>query len=87
MLVKNTVLTLLLVQGFTTMTNSLAYRTLVTEHKNLSFDAPEGRVSVRKQAGAFVVTVERYTPTNVTRMAFKTIRGALIAYDEAKGLI
>lgn len=67
--------------------NLTAHRTLVTEHKNLTYDAQGGRVTVRKQSGQYIVTIERYHPSNTTPMYFKTMRGAMIAFDGAKDLV
>lgn len=66
---------------------TLAHRELVTKHNTMSYEGLDGRITCRKQSGSYIVTIERYNPTNITRMPFKTLRGALIAFDEAKGLI
>jgi hypothetical protein len=69
------------------MTNSLAHRTLTTEHKNLIHNGLDGRVSVRKHQGEYIVHIERYSPSNHTYQSFKTLRGALIAFEGSKGLV
>lgn len=64
---------------------TLAHRELVTKHNTLSYNSTDGRISVRKHQGRFIVRIERYNPSHVNYMDFATMRGALIALDGAKG--
>lgn len=66
---------------------TLAHRELTTKHLTMTTEGRDGRVTCRKTNGQYIVTVERYQPSNINRMVFKTLRGALIAYDNVKGLI
>jgi hypothetical protein len=67
--------------------NPTAYKEIVSEHKTYAYVTPYGRVSCRKTNGQYKVVVEDFEMANTNRMTFKTLRGALIALEGAKGLI
>lgn len=70
------------------MTNTaVAYREIVSKHKTFAYTSPIGRVAARKVRGEYIVTVENFETRTVNRMVFKTMRGCMIAFDEARGLV
>lgn len=69
------------------MNPATAHKELVTKHTTMAHFTQNGRIAARKQDGVYIVTIENFETKHVSRMQFKTLRGALIAFDEARGLI
>jgi hypothetical protein len=69
------------------MNSTLAHREIVSKHNTYDHVTNLGRVSARKVRGEYVVTIEQFGSRPQAPMHFKTLRGALIAFEGAKGLI
>lgn len=69
------------------MTYDTAHKELVTKHGTYARVTDIGRVSARKVRGEYIVTIEQFGSPPQAPMHFKTLRGAMIAYEGAKGLI
>lgn len=63
------------------------HKELVTAHGTYSYVTRYGRVSCRKTNGQYKVVVEDFETGIRPPMTFKTLRGAMIALEESKGLI
>lgn len=66
------------------MNYATAHKELVSRHNTMSFLSDIGRVSVRKNAGCYIVRAENFESQHVSSMSFATLRGAMIAADELK---
>jgi len=69
------------------MSPTTLHRELVTKHNTYSYTTNLGRVAARKTRGEYIVTIEQFGSRPQAPMHFKTLRGALIALEGAKGLI
>lgn len=69
------------------MNHPSAYKELVTNHNTYAHVTDLGRVSARKCAGEYIITIEQFGERTQAPMHFKTLKGALTAFEGAKGLI
>lgn len=68
-----------------TIDRTSAHRTLVTEHNTLSYESELARVSLRKDAGAFRVTLKDKYYSKTTKRDYATLNGAVCAAEMFTG--
>lgn len=64
-----------------TIDRTSAHRTLVTEHNTLAYESELARVSVRRYAPAFRVTLHDKTYTKTSKKDYATLNGAVLAAE------
>lgn len=67
-----------------TTSRPIAYRKLTSKHETLKWMTNNGRLTVRKTAGKYVVTLEDFHTHNVVRTSFATIGGAMVYVDNMR---
>lgn len=64
-----------------TINKGTAHKNLVTKHETMRWESPQGRLSLRKTDGRYVVRLEDYEYGKVTKQTFATLPGALVAAE------
>lgn len=64
-----------------TIDRQSAHRTLVTEHNTLAYESRLARVSLRRYAPAFRLTLHDKTYAKTTKRDYATLNGAVMAAE------
>lgn len=67
-----------------TLNRTTANKKLQGKHETLKWMTNNGRLTVRKTAGKYVVTLEDFHTHNVVRTSFATIGGAMVYVDNMR---
>jgi hypothetical protein len=67
-----------------TINKSTAHKKLTTMHENLTWISDNGRLTIRKTHGRYVVALEDFVYGKTTHSSYATLSGALIAAETLK---
>lgn len=67
-----------------TINRTTAHKHVVSNHETMKWMTENGRLTVRKTAGRYVVTLEDFYNHNVTKKSFATLPGALVCADNLR---
>lgn len=66
------------------LNRTTANKKLQGKHETLKWMTNNGRLTVRKTAGKYVVTLEDFHTHNVVRTSFATVAGAMVYVDNIR---
>lgn len=67
-----------------TLSTPQAHKQLVTNHQTMKWETAQGRLTIRKTAGRYIVRLEDYEFNKTTISTFATLAGATIAADNLR---